>query len=88
MWQQITSRNIWEGRYEFKKRFIQECLDHLRLDNKNLRDYLFENILSHKKGYAKPGVPFLLEKFRFNGQRLDFYLQSYADNRQNNTIDN
>ncbi|QBP43155.1 helix-turn-helix domain-containing protein [Paenisporosarcina antarctica] len=57
MWQQITSRNIWEGRYEFKKRFIQECIDHLRLDNKNLRDYLLENILSHKKGYAKPGVP-------------------------------
>lgn len=75
MWQQITSRNIWEGRYEFKKRFIQECMDHLRLDNKNLREYLFENILSHKYGYAKPGVPFLLEKFRFNGQRLDFFLQ-------------
>lgn len=75
MWQQITSRNIWEGRYEFKKRFIQECMDHLRLDNQNLRDYLFENILSHKNGYAKPGVPYLLEKFRFNGQRLDFYHQ-------------
>ncbi|MEK6190578.1 MAG: hypothetical protein N2A99_06275, partial [Carnobacterium alterfunditum] len=65
MWQQITSRNIWEGRYEFKKRFTQECIDHLRLDNKNLRDYLLENILSHKNGYAKPGVPYLLEKFRF-----------------------
>jgi hypothetical protein len=75
MWQQITSRNIWEGRHEFKKRFIQDCMDHLRLDNKNLRDYLFENILSHNNGYAKPGVSYLLEKFRFNGHRLDFYLQ-------------
>lgn len=75
MWQQITSHNIWEGHYEFKKRFTQECIDHLRLENQSLQDYLLENILSHKHGYVKPGVPFLLEKFRFNGQRLDFYLQ-------------
>lgn len=75
MWQQITSRNIWEGRYEFNKQFIHECMDQLRIENLKLRDYLVENIMSHKQGYTNSGVSFLLEKFHFNGKRLNFYRQ-------------
>ena len=75
MWRQITSLNIWQGRFEFKKRFVEECIQHLRIENRDLHQYIMDSMLSHKKGYAKPGVLYLLDKCKFDGHILDFALQ-------------
>lgn len=75
MWQQITSLNIWQGRFEFKKRFVEECILHLRIENRDLHQYILESVLSHKNGYAKPGVLYLLDKCKFDGHILDFARQ-------------
>lgn len=71
-WRQITSLNIWQGRFEFKKRFVEECIQHLRIENRDLHQYIMDSMLSHKKGYAKPGVLYLLDKCKFDGHILDF----------------
>ena len=75
MWQQITSLNIWQGRFEFKKRFVEECILHLRIENREVHQYIMDSMLSHKKGYSKPGVLYLLDKCQFDGHILDFALQ-------------
>ncbi|MFC6038932.1 hypothetical protein ACFPYN_05625 [Paenisporosarcina macmurdoensis] len=75
MWKQITSLNIWQGRFEFKKRFVEECIQHLRIENRDLRQYIMDSMLSHKKGYAKPGVLYLQDKCKFDGHILDFARQ-------------
>lgn len=75
MWKQVTGLNIWQGRFEFKRRFLEECILHLRLENRDLHQYIIDSMLSHKKGYTKPGVLYLLDKCRYDGQILDFALQ-------------
>jgi hypothetical protein len=75
MWKQVTSLNIWQGRFEFKKRFVEECILHLRIENREVHQYIMNSMLSHKKGYAKPGVLYLLDKCQFDGHSLDFALQ-------------
>jgi len=75
MWKQVTGLNIWQGRFEFKERFVKECILHLRIENRDLRQYIIDSMLSHKKGYAKPGVLYLLDKCRFDNHILDFARQ-------------
>lgn len=53
MWQQITSLNILQGRFEFKKRFVEECILHLWIENREVRQYIMISMLSHKKGGRK-----------------------------------
>lgn len=72
MWKQVTGHNIWQGRFEFKKRFVEECILHLRIENRDLHQYIMDLMLSHKKGYTKPGVLYLLDKCKFDGHILDF----------------
>lgn len=69
---QLATNNIWEGRFVFKKKFIVDCLDHKRIDNTALRAYILNRILEHKRGYAAPGVVYLLDTFNFEGNRLTF----------------
>ena len=68
----LAANNIWEGRFVFKKKFITDCLDHKRLENPSLRTYILNRILEHKRGYATPGVVYLLNTFNFEGNRLNF----------------
>ena len=75
MWHQITSLNIWQGRFEFKKRFVDECILHLRIENREVYQYILDSMFSHKNGYAKPGVLYLLDKCKFDGHILDFARQ-------------
>lgn len=70
---QLALNNIWEGRFVFKKKFINDCLDHRRLQNPSLRAYVLNRIMEHKRGYATPGVLYLLETFNFDGHRLTFH---------------
>ena len=69
----LAANNIWEGRFVFKKKFIGDCLDHKRIENPALRAYILKRILEHKRGYATPGVVYLLDAFNFEGNRLTFH---------------
>lgn len=75
MWKQITGLNIWQGRFKFKKRFVEKCILHLRIENRDVHQYIKNSMLSHKKRYAKPGVLYLLDKCKFDGHILDFARQ-------------
>lgn len=69
---QLAAKNIWEGRFVFKKKWINECLNHRRVENFSLRDYILNRILAHKRAYATPGVTYLLKVFNFEGLYLTF----------------
>lgn len=69
----LAANNIWEGRFVFKKKFIADCLDHKRIENPALRAYILNRMLEHKRGYATPGVVYLLDTFNFEGNRLAFH---------------
>ena len=68
----LAAKNIWEGRFVFRKKGINDCLDHRRMENRATRDYILNRILGHKRGYATPGVVYLLDTFSFEGNRLVF----------------
>lgn len=68
----LAANHIWEGRFVFKKKFITDCLDHRRLENRSLRAYILTRILEHKRGHATPGVVYILDTFDFEGNRLNF----------------
>lgn len=69
---QLAANNIWEGRFVFKKKFIVDCLDHRRIENQELRVYIINRMLEHKRGYTTPGVVYMLHTFNFEGNRLSF----------------
>lgn len=66
----LAAKHIWEGRFVFKKKWVNECMDHRRIANKSTRSYILSRIMQHKKGYAAPGVLYLLDNFSFEGERL------------------
>lgn len=68
----LAARNIWEGRFVFRKKGIMDCLDHRRIENPATRDYILNRILGHKRGYVTPGVVYILNTFNFEGNRLVF----------------
>ncbi|WP_298830036.1 hypothetical protein [uncultured Planococcus sp.] len=68
----LAANHIWEGRFVFKKKFITDCLDHRRLENRSLRAYILNRIMEHKRGHATPGVVYILDTFDFEGNRLKF----------------
>ena len=69
---QLAAKNIWEGRFQLKKSFVNTCLDHRRIENRGLRSYITDRMMQHKGGYATPGVLYLLDTFKFDGERLPF----------------
>ena len=72
LFDQLAARNIWEGRFVFKKKWVQECLDHRRMENRDTRVYILGRILGHRGAYATPGVVYLIDTFNFDGERLVF----------------
>ncbi|AQQ55275.1 hypothetical protein [Planococcus lenghuensis] len=70
--EQLAAKQIWEGRFQLKKSFVNACLDHRRIENRELRTYILNRIMQYKGGYATPGVLYLLDTFNFDGERLSF----------------
>lgn len=63
----LAAKHIWEGRFVFKKTWVNECIDHRRIENKTTRSYILNRIMQHKQGYATPGVLYMLNTFNFEG---------------------
>jgi len=70
MWWELARKYIFEGYIEPKKAQVRECFNHNR-HSKELEDYVWRVISQQKMGYAKPHIPYLLDAFLFDGQRIE-----------------
>lgn len=71
MWWELVQRNIFEGYLELKRKDIRECIDHLRM-SEEFEKYVWNVVSKHKRGYATPRVPYLLDHFIFDSKRVRF----------------
>jgi hypothetical protein len=69
MWWELVHKYIFEGYIEPKKAQVRECIEH-NGQSKELGAYVWRAISQHKMGYANPHIPYLLDAFLFNGQRI------------------
>ncbi|HLR67916.1 MAG TPA: hypothetical protein VK105_12450 [Virgibacillus sp.] len=69
MWWELARKYNFEGYIEPKKVQIKDCINHNR-QSEELEKYVWQAISQHKMGYAKPHIPYLLDAFLFDGQRI------------------
>lgn len=69
MWWELVTKNIFEDRIDVKKMRVRECVVHLGLSS-TFETYAWETIQTHKRGYATPRIPYLLEAALFDGPRI------------------
>ena len=69
MWWELVQKNIFEDFLEIKKTQVQDCIQHKRY-SKMFEKYTWDIIKEHKRGYQTPRVPYLLDAFLFNGNRI------------------
>jgi len=69
MWHELTSKFIFEGMFEPKKKQLKDCVTHLGL-SKDFEQYAWKRISEHTLGYRSPRIPYLLEAFMFDGRRI------------------
>src|SRR5699024_4711110 len=69
IWWELVRKYIFEGYIEPKKTQVQECIRHDG-HSKELETYVWNAISQHKMGYAKPHIPYLLDAFLFDGNRI------------------
>ena len=72
IWWELVYKNIWEDYVPIKKHYIKEAAEHRKYSNE-LAETVWQYITldSNRRGYLKqPRIPYLLEAFLFEGQRL------------------
>jgi hypothetical protein len=69
MWWECVRKNIFEGYITIKKTRIRECIQHKGY-SKDLEEKVWKMCEENKRGYSHPRVPYLLEAFLFDGQRI------------------
>src|SRR5699024_12403990 len=69
LWHELTSKFIFEGMFEPKRKQIKECVAYLGF-SKNFEHYVWQRISEHTLDYRTPRIPYLLEAFMFEGQRI------------------
>lgn len=69
MWWELVRKNIFEDLLEVKKAHVRDAVAHMEL-SKAFEDYAWENIQKHKRGYASPRIPYILDAALFDGQRI------------------
>lgn len=69
MWWELARKYIFEGFIEPKRKQIKACAEHKRY-SLSFEKEVWSIISKHKMGYANPHIPYLLDAFLFNGQRI------------------
>ncbi|HLR71829.1 MAG TPA: hypothetical protein VK085_10430 [Pseudogracilibacillus sp.] len=69
MWWELVRKNIFEDLLEVKKAHVRDAVKHMGL-SKAFETYAWKIIQEHKRGYASPRIPYLLEAALFDGQRI------------------
>ena len=79
MWWELVRKNIFESYIDVKKNQVIACVQHLKL-SKAFEKEAWEVIAQHKRGYATPRIPYLLDAALFDGKRIrmdDHYEETY-----------
>lgn len=69
MWWELVHKNIFEDYIEPKKKQVEECCEHKGYSKTFERD-VWKQISQHKRGYRTARIPFLLDAFLFEGERI------------------
>ena len=69
MWWELANKYIFEDFIEPKKKQVQHCMEHLRM-SKDFEKYVWKRISDQKLGYRTPRIPYLLDAFFFEGERI------------------
>lgn len=69
MWWELAGKSIFEESIEPKRKQVQECIQH-RGHSKDFEKHVWDTISKHKRGYATPRIPYLLDAFLFDGKRI------------------
>lgn len=69
MWWELVHKNIFEDFLEVKKSQVKECIEHMGF-SKEFEKEAWGIIEQHKRGYATPRIPYVLEAALFEDQRI------------------
>ncbi|WP_240377186.1 helix-turn-helix domain-containing protein [Bacillus piscicola] len=69
IWWELVRKNFLEGYIELKKVQVMECIRHRGYSQK-FGDSVWEEVSTHKRGYSTPRVPYLLDAFLYNNERI------------------
>jgi hypothetical protein len=69
MWIELVRKNIFEGFVEIKKSSVRDCIHHKKFSN-DLETEVWQRCLENSREYRKPRIFYLLDAFKFEGQRL------------------
>lgn len=69
MWWELVGKNIFEDILYVKKAHVRDAVAHMGL-SKAFETYAWESIREHKRGYATPRIPYLLDAALFDGRRI------------------
>lgn len=69
MWWELAHKHLFEGFIEPKRKHIKACAEHKRY-SLDFEKEAWSIISKQKMGCANPHIPYLLDAFWFNGQRI------------------
>src|SRR5690625_3475834 len=69
IWWILVHKNIFEDYLEIRKKDVQEAMKHLRM-SKEFEVEAWSIISRHKRGYQTPRVPYILDAFLFENERV------------------
>ncbi|WP_162985920.1 hypothetical protein [Virgibacillus sp. Bac330] len=64
MWWELVRQNIFEGFIDIKKTRVYECVEHAG-HSKKFAHEVWDEVKEHKRGAAKPRIPYLLDAFLY-----------------------
>lgn len=71
MWVQITRKNIWEGYIQITKAALKQAAEHRHYSPALIQE-VWARCITNSSAYKQPRIPYLLDAFSFEGQRLKF----------------
>lgn len=69
MWWELVRQNIFEGFIDIKKTRMYECVEHAG-HSKKFAHEVWDEVKEHKRGTAKPRIPYLLDAFLYDTERV------------------
>ncbi|RFA31753.1 hypothetical protein CAI16_20015 [Virgibacillus dokdonensis] len=69
MWWELVRQNIFEGFIDIKKTRMYECVEHAD-HSKKFAHEVWDEVKEHKRGASKPRIPYLLDAFLYDGERV------------------
>lgn len=81
MWYELLGKFVFEDYFVLKKSEVKAAVEHMRY-SKEFQVEVWERCSKHTWGYATPRVPYLLDYFMFEGERIPFNKDFAGRNEQ------